>query len=117
VRSGAPTPEELETLLEDAFLLGDCDALVDLFEERAVLAPGSGPVERRGVEQIAQWAQAQLIRDYAYVADPSRIVQAGDTALVFASRGVSVMRRGRDRSWRYAISTLSIENKTTTEES
>ena len=39
---GARTPAELETLLEDAFLLCDNLALVQLFEPTAVLVAGGG---------------------------------------------------------------------------
>ena len=37
MRPGARTPEELETLFEDAFVVRDRDALAQLFEDGAVL--------------------------------------------------------------------------------
>ncbi len=42
----ARTPEELETLLEDAFVIRDREAVAELFEHGAVL--GDGPREARG---------------------------------------------------------------------
>ena len=36
--AGARTPEELETLLEDAFVLHDPQALAELFQPGALLA-------------------------------------------------------------------------------
>jgi ketosteroid isomerase-like protein len=108
MRSGAATPEELESLLEDGFVLGDRHALAELFDADAVLCAGPGPaaVEARGSEQIARAAGALCERGYRYLADPQRVLQAGDTALVVASRAVNVMRRGADRRWRYAVAYL-----------
>ena len=40
MRSGAQTPEELETLLEDTFVVRDRQALAALFEDGAVLGAG-----------------------------------------------------------------------------
>ena len=50
MRSGAQTPEELETLLEDTFVVRDRQALAALFEDGAVL--GAGGLEARGGEAI-----------------------------------------------------------------
>ena len=41
MRAGARTPEELETLLEDAFVLCDQQALAQLFEPGAMLVDRS----------------------------------------------------------------------------
>ena len=43
-----------------------------------------------------------------YLADPSHVLQARDTALVVAGRGINVMHRGDDGAWRYAIAVLSM---------
>ena len=67
-------------LFEDAFVTTDREALAELFEEEAVLGASRG--EARGGEQISRLAAAMWARDYSYVADPLRIVQARDTALV-----------------------------------
>ncbi len=104
---GARTPEELETLFEDAFLLRDQQALMDLFEAGAVLMVDGGSPEARGSVEISRLAGEMWRRDEAYLARSGRILQAGDTALVLAGdHGVSVLRRGDDGSWRYAISCL-----------
>jgi len=47
-------------------------------------------------------------------ADPRRILQVRDTALVLAGRTISVVRRTEDGSWRYAISLLDLEKPTRT---
>lgn len=103
----ARTPEELETLFEDALVLRDERALVALFDEGAVLvADGARPV--CGAAAIARRALAAWPDDRPYVADPRRVLQARDTALIVAAGGVNVLRRGRDGAWRYAIILQSV---------
>lgn len=97
--SGGQTPEELETLLEDSFVLRDGAGLARLFERDGVLVRGSGEPVRR--EHIAGYVSYR-----GYLAAPLRVVQARDTALVVSASGLNVARRGRDRSWRYAIAFL-----------
>ena len=116
MRPGARTPEELETLFEDAFVTRDREALAQLFEDGAVLVGSDGPQEAHGGEEIARFATAMWDHDRTYVADPRRVVQARDTALVVAVRGINVVRRGSDGAWRYAISLLSLDHTTTKEE-
>ena len=113
---GARTPEELETLLEDAFVTRDREALAQLFEEGAVLVAGDGPQEAHGGEAIARLASAMWAGDRTYVADPRRVLQARDVALVVAERGITVARRGSDRAWRYVIALLSLDDTTPREE-
>jgi hypothetical protein len=105
METGARTPEELETLLEDAFVTRDLEALIQLFEKGALLV-GSDVKEGRGEEEIARLATTLWDRNRSYIADPRRIVQAGDTALVVADGGVNVARRGGDGAWRYAIALI-----------
>ena len=109
MRFGAPTPEELETLLEDSFVIRDGRALAGLFEDRAVLAVGDRLPEARGEQEIALLASAMWERGRIYVAEPPRVLQSRDTALVVSARAASVVRRGADGAWRYAISLLSLE--------
>ena len=53
--AGARAPEELETLIEDAFVLRDTETLAQPFEPRAVLTTGGGlPQEARGHEEIGE---------------------------------------------------------------
>ena len=106
---GARSPEELETLFEDAFLVRDRDAVAALFEDGAVL--GADPGEARGGAQIARLAAAMWERDFSYLAAPERVVQARDTALVMAPRGINVVRRRADGRWLYAIALLANESK------
>lgn len=116
MRPGARTPEELETLFEDAFVMRDREALAQLFEDGAVLVAGDGPREARGAEEIARSAAAMWEHGREYLADPRRILQARDTALVVAEQGINVVRRGSDGCWRYAISLLSLDHSTAKEE-
>lgn len=108
---GARTPEELDALFEDAFVLRDPGALAPLFEARALLVAGDVTGEVRGSEEIAVLASVLWSRDVTYVADPRRVVQAHDIALVLATQGTSVIRRGTDGAWRYAISFLTIDQR------
>lgn len=99
---GAPTPEELETLREDAGVTRDAAALVALFEDGGVVVVADDP-PARGRDEIARatlalWADGRL-----YVAAPLRVVQARDIALVVAERAINVVRRGSDGAWRYVI--------------
>ena len=93
---GARSPEELEMLFEDALVAGDIDALRDIFEATAIVVTATG-AELRGRDEIAD-APLDVV-----VAGRSRVLQAGRTALVLGPRSVSVVRRGADRVWRYAI--------------
>jgi len=108
MRPGGSTPEELETLFEDAFVVRDREALSGLFEDGAVLAARHTDGVARGSEAIARFATATWEREGTYVAVPYRILQARDTALVVARWGINVVRRGSDGSWRYAISLLDM---------
>jgi hypothetical protein len=108
VSSGARTPEELETLLEDAFLLRDNLALIQLFEPTAVLVAGGGLDDARGHREIARLAAQLWDARRIYLADPRRVLQARDAALVLGGGAISVVRRGGDGSWRYAIAILGL---------
>lgn len=89
---GARGPEELDTLLEDAVLLGDAAAVARLAGPGAVLVGGPGPGWR--------WPP-----DRGYVADPRRVVAGRDVALILGSDAVHVARRDRG-GWRFAITVL-----------
>ena len=118
--AGARSPEELATQLEDTFILRDPSGLADLFDDHAVLSPRDPDIAVRGSEEIAMFAAAHWAADRRYVADVRRVVQAGDTAAIVVDwsltdpgrldgagergRGVDVLRRGSDGSWRYVIS-------------
>jgi hypothetical protein len=110
--AGARTPEELDVLFEDAFVLRDPGALTALFEAQALLVTGGGADAVRGGEEIAAMASDLWAREVTYVADPRLVVQARDLALVMAAQGTSVVRRGGDGAWRYAISLLAINRQT-----
>jgi hypothetical protein len=114
MRQGARTPEELETLLEDAFVIRDREVLAELFEDGAVL--GDGSREARGGDEIARLASEMWEHDRMYLAEPRRVLQARSTGLIVAKRGINVVRRGSDRGWRYAIALLSCDDATTEED-
>jgi hypothetical protein len=108
VVTGARTPEELEMLLEDAFVLRDHEALAQLFEAGAVLVAGGGLAEARGEEEIVRAATQMWDRARMYLPDPQRVLQVRDTALVLGGHAVNVVHRGHDGSWRYAVSFLDV---------
>ena len=70
---GASTPEELETILEDAFVLRDREALVEL-DDGAVLVAGRDRSEARGAVAIARSVEALWSGERGYVAEPRRVV-------------------------------------------
>ncbi len=113
---GARTPEELETLFEDAFVLRDHEALAQLFEAGAMLVVGGGVQEARGRREIARVATETWDLERIYLADPGRVLQVHDTALILARRVINVARRGDDGSWRYAIAFLDLEKATALQE-
>lgn len=96
------TPEELETLMEDAIVVQDGEVLSRLFEPDAVLVLDASR-ELRGREQIER-AAGELVD--GYVAGPRRVYQSRDLVLLVGDGVINVARRGRDRSWRFAISLL-----------
>src|SRR5688500_1711280 len=100
--SGARTPEELETLFEDALLLRDCQVLPTLFASGATLVIGDEP-PIRGSEAIAHVVLAMRDGVGTYIADPRRGVVARDIALIIAEEGVNVVHRDGDGAWRYLI--------------
>jgi len=105
IKSGARTPEELETLLEDAFIVQDPTALGLLFEDGAVLDRGRALPEVRGRADIERAATAMWDHDRTYLAEQGRVLQAGDTALSLGG-GINVVRRGPDGAWRFAIALI-----------
>lgn len=109
---GASTPEELELLLEDGFLLGDRRALVDLFALDGVLCDGARTLEGRGRDGIGRAAAALCARGFSYLASARCLLQSGDTALMVGGSAINVIRRGPDRRWRYAISLMDIDDTT-----
>ena len=102
---GAMSPEELETLLEDACLVGDLDALADLFEDDAVLGfPNrSQPVTGRG--EITELINDLRAGGVTYLARRPAVVQTGSLALIINGAAVHVVRRSSS-GWRYLISWL-----------
>jgi len=114
MEAGARTPEELETLLEDAFVLHDHHALAQLFQPGAMLVVGGGLPEARGRRQIARVAAQLWDSEHSYLADPRRVLQVRDTALVLAGRAINVARHGDDGFWRYAVSLLDLDKPTRT---
>jgi ketosteroid isomerase-like protein len=114
MRSGARTPEELDALLEDAFVVRDRRAVAALFESEALLVDAAAG-EARGAREVASWATQTWRRGVTYLAAEPRVLQAGDTALVLTPEGISVARHD-DRGWRYAIALLSLGHATEREE-
>lgn len=106
--AGARTPEELETLLEDAFVLRDSDALAQLFHPDAMLASGDGLPEARGRDQITRTVRALWSQNHTYLADPRLIMQNGDTALILSGHAINVLARTDGQTWRYLICHLGL---------
>jgi hypothetical protein len=116
VIGGACTPEELETLLEDAFVTRDRRELTALFDDGAVLASTAARQEARGGEAIGRTVAELWDGERTYVAGPSRVLESRGLALVVSRSGIHVARRGEDRAWRAAISLLDLVATTTRED-
>lgn len=111
MRSGASTPEQLDSLLEDGFVVGDSSSLAELFESAAIVAIDGAGSEAHGSAQIEALADELCRCGYSYITDRRRVFQSGDIALVVAEHGISAMRRGTDRMWRYSIALLASRPK------
>jgi ketosteroid isomerase-like protein len=92
MRPRARTPDELDALLEDAFVVRDRRALAALFERDALLVDACAH-QARGATEIARWATATWKRGLTYVAAEPRVLRAGDTALALTPDGITVARR------------------------
>jgi len=112
---GARTPEELDTLLEDAFVVNDREAPDVLFVDGAVLKHADGP-EARGGEAISPVLADLWSRGCTYVARPGRVVRARDTALVVSGTAIHVLRRDATGTWRAVISLLDVDPTTRQED-
>jgi hypothetical protein len=113
--TGARTPDELDTLLEDAFVLRDASASRTLFDDDAVLGEAAGP-EAHGGAAIGRALAKLWTGDCTYVARTKRVLRTRDTALIVADAGIHVVRRGHDGTWRAAISLLDLHTSTRPEE-
>ena len=88
----ASSPEELETLLEDAVLLGDEAAVLSLFDAGAVVITGprvTGP----------EHALAELAT-LGYVAATRTVTERRDLAVIVGDHTVNVSCRAPDGVWR-----------------
>jgi hypothetical protein len=103
----AATPEELETMLEDAFLSWDRSVLRDLFEEGAVVLAQPERRPARGIEEVTSRVVGMWERGRTVVGGAGTILRTGDTALALGADALSVMRRGGDCRWRYSIFVFS----------
>ena len=106
MESSARSPEELDTLLEDAFVLRDAAALVGLFAPQAVLVATGRPAAH-GRSEIAATVRSLWAEDHTYLAGAHRVVLVGGTALVISPDAVHVMQRGRERTWCYLVSVIN----------
>ena len=111
MKAGGRTPEELDTLFEDAFVVRDPTRLCSLFCDGAVLASSTGGLESRGGEAIGHAAAELWGRDRTYVAGGGRVLRARDLALVSSGEAVHVACRGPDGAWRIAICLLHINQR------
>lgn len=108
--AGARTPDELETLFEDALLIGDSRFVADLFEEGALLITETGE-SAYGRQDVVQLALATSSGTHTYIADPLDIQQACGLALIVARQSINVVRRSSDGHWRYVIVRLLFESE------
>ena len=115
----ARTPEEVDRCLAEAFRANDLEAIVALYEPGAtfVVQPGQ-PV--MGVAAIRAAIQGFLAMKPDLHLDVARVIRSDDMALLFSTwtltgtgpdgkplrmsgKGVEVVRRQSDGTWRYVI--------------
>lgn len=106
--SGGKTPEELETLLEDALLLSDPQAVARLFDDGSILITADGALRLCGRDDTLRFAAMLCEKGQCYLADPRSVFQARDTALLIGDGIINVARRSHDGSWRFAIALLPL---------
>jgi len=61
-----------------------------------------------GRDEILRSAALLWQNGSGYLADPRRVFQVSDTALLMGDGVINVARRGHDGSWRFAISMFHI---------
>jgi hypothetical protein len=115
--AGAYTPEELETLFEDAFFMRNHVQLCALFDDGGLMAASGAVQVSRGAEAIGQAVAELWDQQPRYVPARRRVLQARDTALVVSDAGLHVARRGADRYWRVAICLLDTHRPAIQEDS
>lgn len=105
---GGQTPEELETLLEDALLLRNGEAVTELFDDGGVLVLG------HRIWHMREHAEHLVSHDSSYLAEPRQVIQAQDIALLLGDGVINVAHRGSDGSWRYRIALIQPNGNGTT---
>ncbi len=109
MNAGGRTPEELDTLLEDALVVRDRARLRSLFCDGAVFA--SGPRESRGGEAIGRAAVELFEEGGTYVAGDGRVLRSRGLALLSSAGAAHVACRGPDGAWRIAICLLHVDRQ------
>jgi hypothetical protein len=100
----AAWPEELETLLEDAVLLGDEAAVLSLFDAGAVLITGArvtGP--EKALTEFAA---------LGYVAASRTVTERRDLAVSVGDHAVNVSCRAPDGVWRLVAAIVELRCET-----
>ena len=100
--SGARTPEELETLFEDAWLMRDGPLLAGLLADGAVMATDA----HRVPVGLLAGARALWAAGRPYVGARPRVLGSRDLALLVSPAAVHVARRDAAGDWRLAIALL-----------
>jgi hypothetical protein len=72
---------------------------------RSIVLRPTVPKEGIGALALALWRD-----EHRDVADPWRIAQARDTALIVPRQGIAVARRDASAGWRYAMAVASRED-------
>ena len=101
----ASSPEELETLLEDAVLMGDEAAVTALFHAGAVFITGpriAGP--EQALEELSK---------LGYVASTRTASVRHDAAVVVGDHAVNVCIRTPDRAWLLIATIVRAARQTT----
>ena len=102
---GGRTPAELDTLLEDAVVLGDPAAVTALFEAGGLLIPPeAAPEDAAG---LARAAERVCGAGGGLFDGPRPEFRVQGLALVIGERSVTVSRCGADGVWRYTFAVFA----------
>jgi uncharacterized protein (TIGR02246 family) len=120
----AKSPEEVQVLIREAFLSGDLEAVLSLYEADAALIPSGRPSidPVRGQAALREVASQFLALKPRITTEPTKVIESGDIALVIGdwtltASGLNgdvsmsgtytdVMRRQADGSWLFVIDNL-----------
>ncbi len=109
----AQTPEQLDTIFQQAMTIGDLDAIMALYEPGAVFANQSGELSS-GIDAVRQEIAPFAAMKPDFKLQVEKVITAGDIAVMYSQwsmttpdqmsgRSVEVARRQADGTWLFVV--------------